>query len=258
MTDVTTETPNIVEAPEATPAPVAKVSYWQRPHVRRFIVPLIIPILAVLAIVVYVLNISRVFLSAHAHIPVVICSVVLVAILFGATLLANASLKTASITLFTAGFVFVIFVSGWLVLGSSQEKKTNSSILTAAGPYDGTFTIVASPTGALTFGPSSLSVKTGVYLVTLRDGASITHTLDFDQSSTLWAGLIVNSQGDKQSSRIFFGTAGDYTFYCAIPGHRTAGMQGVVHVSGPTVTLAQAEAAGKGGSAGGSGGSGAA
>jgi hypothetical protein len=47
------------------------------------------------------------------------------------------------------------------------------------------------------------------------------------------------------TSRIFFGAAGDYTYYCAVPGHRSAGMQGVIHVTGPTVTEAQAAAAAK-------------
>ena len=52
----------------------------------------------------------------------------------------------------------------------------------------------------------------------------------------------VNTKGDVVKSRIFFGKASDYTFFCAIPGHRAAGMQGTVHVTGPTMTLAQAEA----------------
>ena len=105
--------------------------FWQRPNVERYFMPLVVPIVVVLGIVIFVLNISRVFLAAHGHIPVVICSVVLVAILIGATILANASLKTTSIALMTTGFVFVVFVSGWLVLGSSAEKKQANATLSA-------------------------------------------------------------------------------------------------------------------------------
>jgi len=61
----------------------------------------------------------------------------------------------------------------------------------------------------------------------------------------LFKGLAVNAEGEKQSSRIFFGVPGDYTYFCAIPGHRAAGMQGVIHVTGSPMTVAQAEAAGK-------------
>jgi plastocyanin len=124
---------------------------------------------------------------------------------------------------------------------SSSEPRRE--MLTATGPSQGSFTITAQPAAPLAFGPSSVSVQTGIYSLTLRDGGNTTHTLYFDQSSTLWAGLVVNTQGQALKSRIFFPASGDYTFYCAVPGHRAAGMQGVVHVTGPTMTLAQAEAA---------------
>ena len=86
-------------------------------------------------------------------------------------------------------------------------------------------------------------MKTGIYSVTLTDDATGPHTLDFDDPKTLFAGLAVNGAGEKQTSRIFFGAPGDYTFFCAIPGHRAHGMQGVVKVTGPPMTLVQAEAA---------------
>ena len=54
------------------------------------------------------------------------------------------------------------------------------------------------------------------------------------------------------SARIFFGAAGAYTFYCAVPGHRQAGMQGTINVTGATMTVEQAEAAGGSGGASGS------
>jgi len=250
-------TPAVVE-PAVEPVPAEPVSFWQRPNVERYVVPLITPILVVVGIVVYVLNLSRVFLSAHGHTSVIVGTCVTVIILLGATVLSNSSrLRSTSIALMTAGFLLVIFGSGWLVLGHSQVKGTSSAVLTATGPSQGSFTITSQPGAALSFGPSSLSAKTGIYAVTLQDGANTTHTLNFDQTSTLWAGLVVNSQGEKLTSRIFFPTAGDYTYYCAVPGHRAAGMQGVIHVTGPTLTLAQAEASGKPSGGSGSGGSGA-
>jgi plastocyanin len=208
--------------------------------------PLIIPIVVVVAIVVYVLNLSRVFLAAHGHTAMMVGTVVTVVILMGATVLSNSSrLRSPTITLMTAGFLLVVFVSGWLVLGHSQVKNVSSTVLTNAGPSQGSFTITAAPAGRLSFAPSSITVKTGIYSVTLVDGAAQTHTLNFDQSTALWAGLVVTTQGETVTSRIFFGTPSDYTFYCAIPNHRAAGMQGTVHVTGPAVTLDQAEAAGK-------------
>jgi len=132
------------------------------------------------------------------------------------------------------------------VLGHSQVKGESSAALGPKGKYGDTISIIAGAGGRLAFAPASLSAKTGIYLVTLTDGADTQHTLNFDQTSTLWgSGLVVNKAGEKLTSRIFFGAAGDYTYYCAVPGHRSAGMQGVIHVTGPTVTEAQAAAAAK-------------
>jgi plastocyanin len=238
MTDDSTDS-------EPAADPVEPVPFWQRPNVERYLLPLVLPIVVVLGLVVYVLNLSRVFLSAHGHIAVAVGSVITVAILVGATILSNSKrLRSSSIALMTTIFILVVFGSGWLVLGHSQEKGGGAAPLAAAGPAPaGKLAILAAPAGQLKFAPSELTAKTGVYSITLTDGAVGQHTLDFDDPATLWAGVEVNNQGEKVTSRIFFGNPGDYTFFCAIPGHRAAGMQGVVHVTGPPLTLAQALAA---------------
>jgi plastocyanin len=255
MSDETTDTltdPAEAEAPATEvavpaaaavePAPAPPVPFWQRPNVERYLVPLVLPIVVVVGLVVYVLNLSRVFLSAHGHIPVVVGSVITVAILLGATVLSNSKqLRSSSIALMTTLFALVIFTSGWLVLGHSQVKGEANAPLTATGPSIGKVDVAA--LASLKFTPVSFTVKTGIYSVTLTDDAAGPHTLDFDDANTLFKGLAVNGAGEKQTSRIFFGAAGDYTFFCAIPGHRAAGMQGTVTVTGPPMTLAQAEAA---------------
>ena len=236
----------VTEAAAIEPAPPAAVPFWQRPNVERYLLPLVLPIAVVVGLVVYVLNLSRVFLSAHGHIPVVVGSIVTVAILLGATVLSNSTrLRSSSIALMTALFALLIFTSGWLVLGHSQVKGAGLAPLTAAGPSSGKIAIAAGVGGQLKFAPVSLTTKTGIYSVTLTDDSTGPHTLDFDDTTTLFAGLAVNNAGEKVTSRIFFGSPGAYTFFCAIPGHRAAGMHGVINVTGPTLTLAQAEAAGK-------------
>ena len=244
----------------AEPAAVEQVTaerlpFWQRPNVDRYVSPLIIPIVVVIGILVYVLNVSRVFLSAHGHSSVVVGSFLTLVILVGATVLSNSShLRSSTLVLFTAGFLLVVFSSGWLVLGHSQEKNANGGPLPAAGPSQGTVTIIAQPGASLSFGPADLSMKTGLWTIQLKDGAATTHTLNFDQSNTQFAGLVVKDQGETVKTRIFFPGPGPYTFYCAVPGHRAAGMTGVIDVTGPSMTLAQAEAA-AGKSGGASGGS---
>jgi plastocyanin len=251
--------PAPAEGAAIEPATAERVPFWQRPNVDRYLAPAITPILVLIGILVYVLNVSRVFLSAHGHTSVVVGSFLTLVILVGATVLSNSSrLRSQTIVLLTAGFLLVMFSSGWLVLGHSQIKNASNATLPIDGPSQGTITIIAQPGAALTFAPSSLSLKTGIYTVVLKDGANTTHTLNFDQSVTLWPGLVVSNQGETLHGRIFFPANGPYTFYCAVPGHRAAGMQGVIQVTGPPMTLTQAlAAAGKSpGAAAGSGGSG--
>jgi plastocyanin len=239
--------PSAADAPAADAAvesAAPQVAFWQRPNVERYLTPLVLPIVVVVGLVVYVLNLSRVFLSGHGHIPTIVGSTITVTILLGATVLSNSSrLRSTSIALMTTLFALVIFTSGWLVLGHSQIQGEGATPLPATGPVSGKLEVQA--LASLKFTPVNLSVKTGVYSVTLTDDAAGPHTLDFDDVKTLFAGLAVSGAGEKASSRIFFGEPGEYTFFCAIPGHRTAGMQGTVTVTGPSMTLEQAEAKGK-------------
>jgi plastocyanin len=254
MTDDSTDT--LTDPPPAEPrAAVAEptepaaleparpaVPYWQRPNVERYLVPLVLPIVVVVGLVVFVLNLSRVFLSGHGHIPTIVGSILTVVILVGATVLSNSSrLRSTSIALMTTLFALVIFTSGWLVLGHSQEQGEASTPLAANGPSIDTIDFQALV--SLKFVPASLTVSTGIYSVTLTNDAAGAHTLDFDDTETLFAGLVVNNAGEKVSSRVFFGEPGEYTFFCAIPGHRTAGMVGTITVTGPAMTLEEAEAA---------------
>ncbi len=267
MTDDNAETP--AEEPAADAAPVATatvepaaalpepVSFWRRPNVERYLLPLITPIIVVLGIVIWVLNMSRIFLSAHGHVPVVVGSIITIVLLAGATLISNArNIRSQSVVLTTCGFIIIAIGAGWLVLGHSEVKNAGGGSLAATGPCIGTINVTALP--SIKFTPVSIQAKTGIYCVTLI-AQSGPHTLDFDDPSTLFPGLQVAQAGDKVSGRIFFGKAGDFTYFCAIPGHR-ATMNGVVHVTGNPTTVADAEAAAAksgGGTSGASGASGA-
>jgi plastocyanin len=141
--------------------------------------------------------------------------------------------------------VFVLVVGGLTAIGLTRDGGPKAVV--ASHSALGTLPITAAPTGGLSYAPSTISVRTGLYDLTLTDGSQAQHTLYFDDPATLWPGVTVNDLGETKTARVFFGQPGDYTFYCAIPGHRAAGMQGVVHVTGPDITIAQAEAAAENG-----------
>jgi plastocyanin len=124
--------------------------------------------------------------------------------------------------------------------GGTTSPGANVSPLSAKGPITGAFTITALP--SIKFAPSVRTVRTGIYAVTFVDGSAASHTLEFGDPATLWSPQRVSSRGEAKTSRIYFGQPGDYRFFCAVPGHRAAGEQGVIHVTGPPITLEQAVA----------------
>ncbi len=257
MSDVTTtdtpETSGTAEpaeiAPAAPPAaqapPPETVPFWQRPLVERFLVPLLLPVAVVVALVAYVLNISRLFLSAHGHLPVVIGTSITVLILGGAAMLSAAAprLRQSSIKLLTLGFVLVLMSAGWLSLGHSEEKGAQGpQTLPASLKAKQAQSVTVAPGGNLAFAPNSINATTGLVKFTATSAAA-GHTFQFDDPTTLFAPLVFNAAGEKQTGVAFFAKPGDYTYFCAIPGHRSAGMQGTVHVTGAPMTLQQAETA---------------
>src|SRR5262245_61656947 len=221
---------------EAEPTP-----FWQRPLVEKFLVPLVLPVVVVGGLVAYILNLSRIFLSAHGHIPVIIGTVILLVILIGAGLLSYESprMKQSAITMICGGFILAIFASGWLVLGHSQPEETGPTTLPADLKTTQTIPVTAAPGGGLKFAPETLHAKTGLatFEVTV---AGAGHTFTMQDPATLMESLSLNATGEKVSGVAFFPEPGTYTFFCAIPGHEAAGMKGTIEVTGPPMTLDEA------------------
>jgi plastocyanin len=249
MTDTTTtdepEQAAGVEAPaaadvEAREAAGEPVRFWDRPYVERYLTPLLLPLAVVLVILVYVLNVSRLFLSAHGHLPVVMGTAILLVILIGASVLAAAThMRRTSMIMITAGFLLLMSTAGWISLGHSEEKGGGLTALPATlqVPAKNTFTVTA--LGSLKFQPAAFNATTGLAKFDVAIAAS-GHTFNFHETNTLFGELLLNNAGQTVSGVAFFPTPGDYNYFCSIPGHEAAGMKGVVHVTGPPVTLEQA------------------
>jgi len=202
----------------------------------RFLLPLLLPVLSMVAVALYAINLSRVFLAGDTTSALIIASIVTVAILVGASIIsATPRLRTSSLAMIV-GLIFVIVMSAGLTtlgpsLGNGGEKKA-SGYQQPSGPAATTVEVVAQGS-SLTFDPSSLTVPAGVVAITLVDGGG-THTLDFTAAKL--AGFQLNVPGKPQTLKANF-APGTYIYYCAIPGHRAAGMQGTL-----TVTAADATA----------------
>lgn len=246
------EAPEVGDADAATPVPasstavstavVEPVPFWQRPLVERFLVPLLLPVAVVVGLVAYVLNISRIFLSGHGHIPIIVGTVITVLILLGATLLSAGSdrLRGSAVTLVGAAFIFSIMSAGWLVVGSAQPKETGPTTLAdTLKVKQPALEVTAAPGGKLAFAPPQLKATTGLAKIDVTV-AGAGHTFTMQDATTLFKQLDLNAAGDKVSGVAFFEKPGKYTYFCSVPGHEAAGMKGEVTVTGAAVTLAEA------------------
>jgi plastocyanin len=92
------------------------------------------------------------------------------------------------------------------------------------GPAQATVRIQA---GNFFFKPGTVDVPAGIDRIELV-GRGGHHTLVIDGVKDFK--LSVDGDGDRDAAKVRF-RAGRYTFYCDLPGHRDAGMEGTIAVT---------------------------
>jgi plastocyanin len=127
--------------------------------------------------------------------------------------------------------------------GGSSSSSADSSSSTAAdtdtdsdaaagsgGSGDaGTIQVEADPGGALAWVKTDLTAKAGSNTVELVNDSSTPHTVVIESDSGDEVAESDEVSGDTTSTTADL-EPGTYTFYCDIPGHREAGMEGTLTV----------------------------
>ena len=107
-----------------------------------------------------------------------------------------------------------------------EPSGSDTTDTTDAGSGDGAITVDA--LDALRFEPGELTAPAGSVTFELVNDGSLPHTFvieDYEDDLE----LSVSGGGDTDDGSIEL-EAGDYVFYCDIPGHRGAGMEGTLTV----------------------------
>ena len=91
-----------------------------------------------------------------------------------------------------------------------------------------TFSIAADPTGQLRYDKSRAAVQSGRVTVDFTNDSDIQHNVTISEGSKT-LGATKTIVGTKTSVSISL-APGEYVYFCSIPGHRQAGMQGVLTV----------------------------
>ncbi len=86
---------------------------------------------------------------------------------------------------------------------------------------------VSSPSdGSLVFEPNGLEAKAGSLTITYTNPSPVPHSLAVENADGNVLGETqIFSQGEQEVTLNDL-TAGEYVFFCTVPGHREAGMQG--------------------------------
>ena len=85
----------------------------------------------------------------------------------------------------------------------------------------------ANPEGLLKFDQSTLTAKAGSVSISFTNMSSVEHNLTVASSSGAVVGATATFQGGTRILALHL-QPGTYKFYCTVPGHRAAGMEGTL------------------------------
>jgi uncharacterized cupredoxin-like copper-binding protein len=109
---------------------------------------------------------------------------------------------------------------------STPSATSTTGTTAASGGAATTVDVAADPTGQLKFQETKLSAKAGEITLKLTNDSPVPHNIAVDgadgQSDTIQDGATAELTVNLP--------AGTYQYYCAVPGHRQAGMVGTLTV----------------------------
>jgi plastocyanin len=123
---------------------------------------------------------------------------------------------------------------------AKEEQQAEGTTTAAGGQAQGggatESLAVSSPAdGALVYQPNGLTAKPGNVTITYDNPSPVPHSIAVATANGNVLGEVQPFTAGKQSVQLSNLAAGKYVFYCTVPGHREAGMQGNLTVlGGPT------------------------
>ena len=107
---------------------------------------------------------------------------------------------------------------------STDTTDTGDTTTDAAAPAE----LAIKGTDTLAFDPTELSAGAGEVTITLTADPTVNHDVTIEELDNL---LVVAAPAGGTASGTVTLDAGTYTYYCNVPGHRAAGMEGTITVA---------------------------
>jgi plastocyanin len=111
---------------------------------------------------------------------------------------------------------------------SSATSSTPAPATGGASPSK-TLSLAANPEGQLKYNITSLTAKAGQVSIDFTNTASLEHNVTVASASGSVLGATQSFQGGTKTLSLNL-KPGTYKFYCSVPGHRAAGMEGTLTV----------------------------
>ena len=115
-----------------------------------------------------------------------------------------------------------------LVAGCGGDGDENAEGTTTPSAEATTLQLAADPGGALAFDKDTLDASAGTVTIELTNDSSVPHNVEVEGNGVEEESDTVTGESTSLTVDL---EAGTYDFYCAVPGHREAGMEGTLTVS---------------------------
>jgi plastocyanin len=111
----------------------------------------------------------------------------------------------------------------------SASKPSAASTTPASKPPAHTALTISASTTTIAYSTKQLSAKAGTVTITFNNPAALEHNLTVAQGSSVLGATPTFTAGTKTLTLNL--KPGTYSFYCTVPGHRAAGMEGTLTVT---------------------------
>jgi plastocyanin len=114
---------------------------------------------------------------------------------------------------------------------AASETSSSAAAAPATTPSAGgsSLSLAANPEGQLSYNTKSLSAKAGKVSIAFTNSSPEGHNVTIASSSGAVVGATPTFQGGSKTLSVTL-KPGTYKFYCSVPGHRMAGMEGTLTV----------------------------
>jgi plastocyanin len=112
---------------------------------------------------------------------------------------------------------------------TTAAATTSSTSASSSTAPSGALSLAANPEGQLAYNKKTLTANAGKVTIDFANMSPLDHNMTIESSSHKILGATPTFQGATKSLTLDL-KAGTYKFFCSVPGHRMAGMEGTLTV----------------------------